>query len=126
PAQHELHDCRTDKRNSAGNRRSDSETPIGVLIEPQHLSCECHAECHQQKEYTEDPCELSRILVSAEQEDLCHVNQNDGHHEIRTPSMQGSDEPAESHLVVQSLKTVPRFSRRRYVNQREENSCNDL
>src|SRR5215467_7583697 len=97
PTQHELHERRASKWDAAYDRRSDSKSPIRVLIEAQHLSSECHAECHQQKKYTEDPGELPGKLVSTEQEDLRHVNQNNGHHEIRTPSVQGPDKPAESH-----------------------------
>jgi len=40
--------------------------------------------------------------------------------------VQRADKPAESHIMVQILKTVPRFSRRRHVNQREENSGSQL
>src|SRR6266571_4779562 len=54
------------------------------------------------------------------------MNQNYGHHEIRAPSMQRADKPAESHIMVQSLKTVPRFSRRRHVSQSEENPGSQL
>src|SRR5258708_18822679 len=94
----------------ARDGRSNAEPPIGVLIETQYLPAERHPERHEQKENPDDPGELTRKLISPEEEDLDHVNENDRDHEIRAPSVQRTDEPAESHVVVHSLETTPRFS----------------
>src|SRR5262249_24462966 len=42
------------------------------------------------------------------------------------PSMEGTDEPAKSHVVVQRLEAAPGFSSRGNVNQGEQNSGNQL
>ena len=39
--------------NAAHNRCSDSQSPIGVLVEPHHLSGKAHGQCHQQQEDAE-------------------------------------------------------------------------
>src|SRR5262249_7171114 len=125
-AEHQLHDHRARNGNSAGNRRPDAEPPISVLIESQHLPAERHPQRHEQKEHTNNPSKLSRKLVGPKQKHLDHVNENNRHHEVRAPSVQRADEPTESHVVVQGLKTAPRLAGRRDVNQRQKNSRHEL
>ena len=48
------------------------------------------------------------------------------HHEIRAPAMQGANEPAQRDVVIQRLKAVPRLPRRRHVDQRQQNSGDQL
>src|SRR6185503_9948492 len=105
------------------DRCPDPESPIRVLIEAQYLPGESHTESHQQKEHADDPGEFPRKLVRSEEEDLHHVDQNDGHHEIRAPSVQSADEPAESDIMVQRLETAPGFAGRKHVDKREQNPC---
>src|SRR5882724_6259073 len=81
PAKHQLHDYRAQNRHSTGDRSSNSQSPICVLIEAQHLPAEGHAQCHQQKKNTYDPGELSRKFVRSKKKDLHHVNKNECHHE---------------------------------------------
>src|SRR6266704_2175896 len=100
--------------------------PIGVLIKAQHLPAERHAESHQQKKNADDPGELSGKLVGPKKEDLHHMNENNRHHEVRAPPVQRADEPAKSHVVVESLKAAPRLASRRNVNQGKQNPCDDL
>ena len=125
-AQHERHQPGPKHGNAAHNRCSDSQSPIGILVEPHHLSRKAHAECHQEKEDAEYPRQLTRIFVGAEEEDLSHVDQDNGDHEIRTPAMQGPNEPSERDAVIESLQAVPGLSRGRHVNQRKKNSGDDL
>src|SRR5260370_8849985 len=126
PTQHQFHNSGALKRNRTRDRRSDPPPTICVLIEPQHLPAECHAQGHQQKEYTDDPGEFSGKFVGPKKEDLDHMNENNRHHEVRAPSMQRADEPAESHVVVESLQTAPRLASRWNVNQGKQNSCDEL
>ena len=125
-AQHQLHRRGTDDGNAACDGGSDAKSPIGVLIEAQHLAAEGHAQRHQQEKDADDPGELPRKFVSAEQEDLHHVNQDDGDHEVRAPSVQRADEPAESHVVVQSLEAAPRLAGRGNVDECQKNSGDEL
>ena len=94
-----------DPRNwdTAGNRRSDSKSPIRVLIETKDLSGERHAHGHEQEKYSYYPSEFARKLISAEEEDLHHVNEHNGYHEVRAPSVQSADEPTKSYVVIQTL-----------------------
>src|SRR5207245_2552241 len=116
PAEHQFHHRRTQNWNVAGDRRSDPKSPISVLIEAKHLSAERHPERHQKKKYTHDPGELAWKLVGSEKKDLNHVNEDDGYHEIRAPSVQSPDEPSERHIVIQRLQTAPGLRTRRNVN----------
>src|SRR5580658_5298214 len=54
------------------------------------------------------------------------MNQDNRHHEIRSPSMQSSNEPTQSNIVIQNLEAVPGLSGGRDVDQRQQNPCNDL
>ncbi len=110
PTQHQFDNRRTCNWDTAGDRGSDPKPPIGVLIEAQHLPAERHAKSHQQKENADDPGELSGKLVGPKKEDLHHMNENNRHHEVRAPTVQRADEPAESHVVVERLKTAPRLA----------------
>ena len=112
--------------NAAHNRCSDAQSPIGVLVESHHLSRKAHAERHQQKEDAEHPRQLARIFVGAEEEDLSHVDQDNGDHEVRAPAMQGSNEPPERDVVIENLQAVPGLSRGGHVDQRKQNSGDDL
>ena len=102
------------------------KSPIGILVEAHHLSRETHAERHQEQEDAEYPGQLTRKLVSAEEEDLRHVDQDNGDHEIRTPAMQRPNEPSERDAVIESLQAVPGLSRGRHIDQRQQNSGDDL
>jgi hypothetical protein len=90
------------------------------------LPTEGHAQSHEQKKHANNPGKLSRELVSPKQKHLDHVNQNKRHHEIRAPSVHCTDEPAESHVVVQRLQAAPRLAGRRDVNQRKKNPRHEL
>jgi hypothetical protein len=75
--------------------------PVRILVEPQHLPGECHAQCQQQHEYAGNPRQLSRKLVCPKQKHLRHVNQHDGNHEVRSPAVHRTQKPAQRQLVVQ-------------------------
>ena len=60
----------------AGDRRADAEPPVRVLVEAQHLAGEGHAERAQEQDDADDPGQLARILVGAEEEHLDHVDES--------------------------------------------------
>ena len=102
------------------------KSPISVLIEAQHLPGEGHAQSHQQKKNADDPGEFARKFVGPEQKDLHHVNENDRDHEVGAPSVHRADEPAERHMVIQSLQAAPRLAGRGNIDQRQQNSGDKL
>src|SRR5438445_961269 len=124
--QHHFHDAPAENRHSARDGCANSQSPICVLIEAQHLACKRHAQSHQQKKDTYDPGQLARKLVGAEKKDLHHVDENNRNHEIGAPPVQRADEPAKSDVVIQSLQTVPRLTCRWDIDQREQNSRDEL
>src|SRR5215469_13315793 len=101
PSQHQFDKGVADYRRSACYRRTDSQSPVSVLLEPQDLARKGHSKGHQEKEHTDDPGQLPRKLVRTEKEDLDHVNQNNRDHEVGAPTVQRTDEPAESHILIQ-------------------------
>src|ERR1700678_2268730 len=124
--QHQFHDERTKDGNAAGNRRSDSEAPVSVLIEAQNLTGKCHAKSHQQKKYADDPSQLAGKFVSSKEKHLHHMNQDNGDHEVGAPSVHGADEPAKRNLMIQGLQAAPCFPRRGHINKSQQNSGNQL
>ena len=113
-------------RHAAHDGSADAESPVGVLIEAQHLSGEGHAQGQEQKKHSNDPGQFAGKLVRPEHEDLHHVDEHDGDHEIRAPSMQRAQKPAQRNIVVEELEAVPRLARGRRVNQRKQNAGHDL
>src|SRR6266481_3364628 len=82
PTEHQFHDHGSSNGDAACDRSPDSKAPVRVLIEPQYLSAESHAQRHQQEKDADDPGELSWKFVGSKEEDLDHVDENDCHHEI--------------------------------------------
>src|SRR6266481_1769420 len=124
--EHQFHDHGPGNGDAACDRSPDSKAPVRVLIKPQHLPTERHAQRHQQEKDANDPGELSWKFVGSKEEDLHHVNEYDGYHEIRAPSVQCTDEPAQSYVVVQGLQTAPRLTRRGHVDQGQQDSGDEL
>ena len=54
------------------------------------------------------------------------MDQYNRDHEIRTPAVQGSYEPAQSDSVIEGLKAAPGLSRGRHVDQRQQYARNKL
>ena len=106
PAEHHVDELAADPRDAAHDGGADAEAPVGVLIEAQDLAGEGHAEGEEEKEDADDPGELAREFVGAEEEDLHHVDEDDGDHEVRAPAVQGAKKPAEGDLVVEECRLV--------------------
>src|SRR5437879_546710 len=101
--QHQVYSPGADHRNPTCDRGADAQAPVGILVESQHLACKSHAKHHQQKKATEEPGQFSWKLVGAKDEDLHHVNQDNGNHEVRAPSVEGSYKPTEGNNMIESL-----------------------
>src|SRR5262249_42035166 len=125
-AQQEAHQGRPDERNSTRDGGSNAEPPVGVLIKPQYLPGKRHPQRHQKEEDSDDPGQLSRVLVGAEEENLDHVNQNDRQHEVRAPTVERADEPAGGDLLIQSLQAAPSLAGRWDVDDRQQNAGDKL
>ena len=80
----------------------------------------------EQQKNADDPGELARKFVGAEEEYLRHVDENDGDHEVRSPAVQRTQKPAERNLMVQNVEAVPRLARGGNVDQRQKNAGEDL
>ena len=91
---------------TARDRRADAEAPVGVLVEAHDLSGKGHAQREQQQPNAHDPGEFAWKLVCAEEEDLRHVDEHDGDHEVRTPAMHGAQIPAKRNVVVERFRLL--------------------
>ena len=125
-AEHETDEWAADERHAADDGGADAEAPVGVLIEAQNLAGEGHAEGQQQKEDADDPGEFAGKLVGAEEEDLRHVDEHDGDHEVRSPAVHGAQKPAEPDVVVEELEAVPGVAGGGRVDEREQDAGHDL
>src|ERR1700731_4842354 len=96
------------------------------LIETNELTRECHRQGHEQEKDSYYPGEFARKFISAEEEDLHHVNEDNGHHEVRTPPVHSADEPTQTYVVIQTLQTVPGPAGRRNINECEHDSGDEL
>ena len=126
PPSMQLHAGGTNDGHATRDGSADAETPVGVLIEAQDLAGEGHAESHQQKKDADDPGEFAGKFVGAKKEDLHHVDEHDGDHEVGAPAVEGANEPAEGDVVIKDLQAVPGFGGGRNVDKREQNAGDDL
>ncbi len=125
-AEHEAYQWSADEGDAAEDGGSDAEAPVGVLIEAEDLAGEGHAKSEQEEEDADDPGEFAGELVGAEEEDLHHVDEDDGDHEVGAPAVHGAQEPAEFDVVVEELKAVPGVGRGGCVDEREQDAGHDL
>jgi hypothetical protein len=122
----QMDERRADERYAAHDGGSDAEAPVGVLIEAHDLSGKGHAEREQEKEDADDPGEFAREFVCAEEEDLHHVDEHDGDHEVRTPAVQRAQIPAERNSVVENAEAGPGFVGRGAVDEGEQDAGDNL
>src|SRR3989442_12066955 len=73
-AEQHLNERVADTRGTRCDRRPDPEPPVRVLIPPEYLAREGHAERAQEQEHADDPRELTRVFVGAKQKDLIMCN----------------------------------------------------
>ena len=125
-AQQQIDQRPADERHAGDDRGANAQTPVGILVEAHHLAGECHAQRHQQQKHAQDPGQLARKFISAKQEDLRHVDQHHGDHEVRTPAVHGAQKPSQRELLIQHLQTVPCLARRGDVNDGQQDPGDDL
>ncbi len=126
PAQHQVYQLRPHERHATGDRSADSQAPIRILVKPHHLPRKRHAQRQQQQHNANNPRKLARKFVCAKQKHLHHVNQHDGDHEVRSPSMQRAHIPTQRDIVIQKVQARPRLIRRRAIDQRQQNARHHL
>src|SRR5438445_12340226 len=100
--------------------------PVSVLVPPEDLPGEGHAERAQEEEDSGDPRQLARVLVGAKEEDLQHVQRHHKHHPIGAPEMDGAEIRAERRLIVQVLKALVRLVGGGDVHERQADAGGDL
>ena len=117
---------RADDRRACRDRRADPEPPVRVLVPPEDLPGEGHAERAQEQKNAGDPGQLTRILVGAKEEDLQHVQRHHEHHPVGAPEMDGAQIRAERRLIVQVLKALVGLVGRGDVHERQADAGGDL
>ncbi len=126
PAEEKSDQPRPQDGNPGHHRRADAETPVGIRVEAHDLPGECHTQGEQEQRDPGDPGQLARVLVGTEQEDLRHVDEQHGQHEVGAPPVNGAQEPAEGDLAVERLEALPCLRRRGDVDQSEQDAGGEL
>ena len=65
-------------------------------------------------------------LYAQKKKNLDHMNQDNGDHEIRAPTVKGANVPTERNIVIESLEAIPSLSGRGHINKRQHDAGNDL
>src|SRR5215470_10630267 len=121
-----MHDVGSDERDPAHDCRSDTQPPVGVLVETHDLSGESHPEGEQQQNAARDPGQLTWIFECPKQEHLYHVDHHDADHEVGAPKMQRAKIPAEGLLKIQILQTRVGLISRGHVDKGQTDAGDDL
>ncbi len=95
----ELRDERPEKRRGAVDVDADDRCPVGRLVPRKQVAREALCEPHCEEQHTDDPVQLPRILVSAEQEHPPHVHEHEDDEHRRAPAVHAAHEPAGEDVV---------------------------
>src|SRR5258708_661901 len=104
--EHQVDQFRPDDGHTSHDGRADSESPVRILVESQHLPRERHAKRHQQKKHAYNPGELARKLERTKEKDLHQVNDYQSNHEVGAPAMERANKPSKRLLIVEGLEAV--------------------
>ena len=122
----QMHHGLADEWRASGDGGADPEPPVRILIPAHQLPRKGHAERAQEEEHSDDPRQLSWVLVSSPQEDLDHVERHHGHHRVRAPEVHRPQVPSERRLVVEVKETLVRLVGRWHVDEGQADSRRDL
>ena len=120
--------CRNCARNGTEERRgavdvdADDRGPVRRLVPRQQVAGEAFAEPHREQQHADDPVQLTRVLVGAEEEHAPHVHEHQDDEDRRAPLVHAAHEPARPHVVRDVLDRRVRLLRIRLVVHREDHA----
>ena len=76
------------------------------MIPRQEVTGEAEPKDESQEEYTEHPGDFTRLLVGTVEIGLHHMDDDDKDHQVGSPNMDLSDQPAERHRLVDVVDAV--------------------
>src|SRR5215217_7440853 len=100
--------------------------PERALVERQQVARQRHHQREQDQDDADDPVQLARVLVGAEEERPAHVQEHQDDHHRRAPAVHAADELAGEDLVVDVLDRGVRLVGRRPVVHRQEDAGHGL
>src|SRR4051812_10247608 len=116
----EVRQERTDQRAGAVDVHPHDRGPVGALVEREQVARERHQHREDQQDDADDPVQLPRVLVRAEEERPRHVQEDQDHHHGRSPLVHPAHELAEEDVVGDvARRFVGLRGRRRVVHGQE-------
>ena len=113
----ELRQERPDHRRRPVQVDPDHRRPVGGLVPGQQVAGEALQHPHREQEHADDPVQLARVLVGAEEEDPRHVEEHQDDEDAGAPLVHAANEPAEREVVGDELdRLVSRFGIRLVVH----------
>jgi hypothetical protein len=100
--------------------------PVRGLVPRQQVAREPLEHADDQQQHADDPVQLARVLVRAEQEHARHVEEHQDDEDTRAPLVHAAHEPAEREVVCDLLDRLVRAVRIRLVVHREDHACQRL
>jgi hypothetical protein len=100
--------------------------PVGALIPRQQIAGQAEGEDHLQQQQPDDPVQLARLAVAAEEHDPDQVQHRRDDDHRRAPMVQPTEERAAAHALLDEAHAVPRVIRRRRVVERQRDAGDHL
>ena len=122
----EVRQERADQRAGAVDVRGHDRRPVGALVERQQVARQRHHEREDHEHHADDPVQLARVLVRAEEERPRHVQEDQDHHHRRAPLVHAAHELAEEDVVGDVARRLVGLGRRRRVVHRQEHAGDRL
>ena len=95
----ELREPRPEERRRPVQVDPDDARPVGRLVPREEVAGESLGHPARQQQDADDPVQLARVLVRAEQEHAAHVQEHEDDEDARAPLVHAADEPPERQVV---------------------------
>jgi hypothetical protein len=117
---------RAEERGGAVDVDPDDRRPVRGVVPREQVAREALEHAGREQEHADDPVQLARILVGAEQEDARHVEEHQDDEDAGAPAVHAADEPAEGHVVRDVLDRLVGRVRVGLVEHREDHPRDGL
>jgi hypothetical protein len=105
---------------------ADDGRPVGGLVPGEQVPGEALQHPEDQEQHADDPVQLARVLVGAEEEDPRHVEEHQDDEDAGAPLVHAADEPPERDVVRDPLDRLVCRIRMRFVVKGEDDACSRL
>jgi hypothetical protein len=126
PAAQQVREERADDRARAVDVDADDGRPVRGLIPWEEVAREALGHAEREQQHTDEPAQLTGVLVRAEEEHAAHVQEHQDDEDARAPAVHAAHEPAPCDVVRDVLDRLPGLVRVGDVVHRQDDAGDQL